>query len=84
MHDSLAVRRVDREPARELLTAKELSQLVEREIARDAGTSGRVQQSLRDEVLLADRAIAISALNLHETFICPPIWRVRHRAVPGA
>jgi hypothetical protein len=44
MHDSLAVQRVDREPARELLTAKELSQFVEREIARDAGTNGRVQQ----------------------------------------
>jgi hypothetical protein len=36
-------RRVDREPARELLAAKELSQFVEREIARDAGTDGRVQ-----------------------------------------
>jgi len=35
---------VDREPARELLAAKELSQFVEREIARDAGTNGRVQQ----------------------------------------
>jgi hypothetical protein len=44
MHDSLAVQRVDREPARELLAAKELSQFVEREIARDAGTNGRVQQ----------------------------------------
>ena len=32
MHDSLAVQRVDREPARELLAAKELSQFVEREI----------------------------------------------------
>ena len=44
MHDSLAVQRVDREPARELLAAKELSQFVEREIARDAGTNSRVQQ----------------------------------------
>jgi hypothetical protein len=44
MHDSLAVQRVDREPARELLAAKETLTVCGAGDWRDAGTNGRVQQ----------------------------------------
>jgi hypothetical protein len=44
MHDSLAVQRIDREPARELLAAKETLTVCGARDWRDAGTNGRVQQ----------------------------------------